>query len=432
MSSHCKLFISGAIVEVGISSDDSSGNKRKLGGSAAATTGDIADSKLRQKANTTSGTLQVSKSDQLANNKKGSLTNSLANPTTKSPSTGSQAQASQAHSTGTAESGEAPAIARFKIGTTGELAQEGSVSPRFTDPRQGVTSHEELGRGKGEHHNRSLTLQSSSHSSQSFPSRSLGSNSGPRLPNSSFLWAKKTSRDSDSHDGGDRGEDHHWQSKALAQQEIGEGSVLDDTEFYDDVGVPNYQVIRDYNKNDPLNHSYMDITSARYLEMGKSTISNHGSYDDIRAPDLPSSSRIYLSADNLSLVQYDDIKARERVADEAMCLDQDQGEEEEELHNSALVTATPCVVLEEQADSLNYVYDDIGRREEDGEMGLYESIAGSLLNLARVGTGSSDAEDFALGRRFSRGAREPHEVVNYSLSIFNNITIVIDIVIVRW
>ena len=157
----------------------------------------------------------------------------------------------------------------------------------------------------------------------------------------------------------------------------------------------------------------MDITSARYLEMGKSTISNHGSYDDIRAPDLPSSSRIYLSADNLSLVQYDDIKARERVADEAMCLDQDNDEEEEEeLHNSALVTATPCVVLEEQTDSLNYVYDDIGRREEDGEMGLYESIAGSLLNLARVGTGSSDAEDFALGRRFSRGAREPHEVVN--------------------
>ena len=204
---------------------------------------------------------------------------------------------------------------------------------------------------------------------------------------------------------------HHWQSKALAQQEIGEGSVLDDTEFYDDVGVPNYQVIGDYNKNDPLNHSYMDITSARYLEIGgrKSTISSLGSYDDIRAPELPSSSRIYLSADNLSLVQYDDIKARERVDDEAMCLEED---EEEELHNSALVTATPCVVLEEQTDSLNYVYDDIGRREEDGEMGLYESIAGSLLNLARVGTGSSDAEDFALGRRFSRGAREPHEVVN--------------------
>ena len=70
MSSRCKLFISGAIVEVGISSDDNSGNKRKLGGSAATTTGDIADSKLRQKAIATSGTLQAPKSDQLANNNK--------------------------------------------------------------------------------------------------------------------------------------------------------------------------------------------------------------------------------------------------------------------------------------------------------------------------------------------------------------------------
>ena len=214
------------------------------------------------------------------------------------------------------------------------------------------------------------------------------------------------------------GSTHHWQTKALSQQEIGEGSVLDDTEFYDDVGVPNYQVIGDYNKND---HAYMDITSARYLEIGggrKSTTicSSIGSYDDIRAPadHLPSSSRIYLSADNLSLVQYDDIKAREeRVEDEAMCLDEDE-EDEEELHSSALVTATPCVVLEEQLDSLSYVYDDIGRREEEEEeVGLYESIAGSLLNLARA---SDSSEDFSLeGRRLSRGIREPHEVVSYSL-----------------
>ena len=172
------------------------------------------------------------------------------------------------------------------------------------------------------------------------------------------------------------GSAHHWQSKALSQQEIGEGSVLDDTEFYDDVGVPNYQVIGDYNKND---HAYMDITSARYLEIGggrnKSTTticSSIGSYDDIRAPadHLPSSSRIYLSADNLSLVQYDDIKAREERVDndEAMCLDED--DEEEEMHSSALVTATPCVVLEEQLDSLSYVYDDIGSREEEEEVGV--------------------------------------------------------------
>ena len=219
----------------------------------------------------------------------------------------------------------------------------------------------------------------------------------------------------------DGGSAHHWQSKAVPQQEVGEGSVLDDTEFYDDVGVSNYQVIGDYNKN----HSYMDITSARYLEIGGRS-SLLGSYDDIRSPEDPaSSSRIYLSADNLSLVQYDDIKAREKVDDEAMCLEED---DEEELHSSALVTATPCVVLEEQTDSLNYVYDDIGRREEE-EVGLYESIAGSLLNLARAGV-SEDTEDFALGQRLARSMREPHEVVSYSLTIIITIIIIIIIIII--
>ena len=200
---------------------------------------------------------------------------------------------------------------------------------------------------------------------------------GPgRVPNSSFLWAKRP---------GEEARTSAWQSK-----EVGEGSVLDDEELYDDVGAINYQMIGNYRK-EPLNHSYMDIGSARYLEIGsrKSIASSLGSYDDIRSPNLlqaPTSSRIYLSADNLSLVQYDDIK-------------NNQEEEEEELHNSALVTATPCMVLEEQLDSLSYVYDDIGRTEKSdghlgreelcGDLGLYESIAGSLLNLARSKAGSS-------------------------------------------
>ena len=47
-------------------------------------------------------------------------------------------------------------------------------------------------------------------------------------------------------------------------------------------------------------------------------------------------------------------------------------------------------MLQEQTDSLSYVYDDIGRRgEEQGDLGLYESIAGSLLNLARSKAGGS-------------------------------------------
>jgi len=174
-----------------------------------------------------------------------------------------------------------------------------------------------------------------------------------------------------------------------------------------------------------LNHSYMDIGNARYLEIGsrKSIASSLGSYDDIRSPNLlqaPTSSRIYLSADNLSLIQYDDIK------------NNPEEEEEEELHSSALVMATPCMVLEEQLDSLSYVYDDIGRRDEPdgdhrreelcGDLGLYESIAGSLLNLARSKAGSSmeDLYEVGLGggRRMSSISNRSggvHEVVSYTL-----------------
>ena len=118
------LCLSGAFVEVGLgscSNDSSSGNKRKLG---AAATGAIADGNPNP-------TQQVSTSDQQATNK-GS--NSLANLSTSS--TVSPPSPQQAHST--AGSGETAPKARFKIGTTSELAQEeGRDSPRFADSQLG-------------------------------------------------------------------------------------------------------------------------------------------------------------------------------------------------------------------------------------------------------------------------------------------------------
>ena len=83
------------------------------------------------------------------------------------------------------------------------------------------------------------------------------------------------------------------------------------------MGVTNYQLVNSYDDSSQ-DHAYMDIASARYLEMGrgKSLVSSMGSYDDIQASGLlaPSSSIIYLSADNLSLVQYDNIKAQQLLA----------------------------------------------------------------------------------------------------------------------
>ena len=92
-----------------------------------------------------------------------------------------------------------------------------------------------------------------------------------------------------------REESGQWPGRT--QQDVGEGSVLDDTDFYDDVGVTNYQLVNSYDDSGQ-DHAYMDIASARYLEMGrgKSLVSSMGSYDDIQASGLlaPSSYRILL------------------------------------------------------------------------------------------------------------------------------------------
>ena len=70
---------------------------------------------------------------------------------------------------------------------------------------------------------------------------------------------------------------------------------------------------------------------------------------------------------------------------------------------ATIVTAKPAIVLEDQSDSLSYIYDEIETSHKDGGergghnlynssvgTGLYESIAGSILNLARCKAG----EDF--------------------------------------
>ena len=109
---------------------------------------------------------------------------------------------------------------------------------------------------------------------------------GNRLPNSSLLWNR-----------GQVGREESGQWPGRTQQDVGEGSVLDDTDFCDDVGVTNYQLVNSYDDSGQ-DHAYMDIASARYLEMGrgKSLVSSMGSYDDIQASGLlaPSSYRILL------------------------------------------------------------------------------------------------------------------------------------------
>ena len=50
-----------------------------------------------------------------------------------------------------------------------------------------------------------------------------------------------------------------------------------------------------------------------------------------------------------------------------------------------MVTATPAVVLEDGFDSLSGIYDDIRKDDnDDDQLTLYESIAGSLLRLDKL------------------------------------------------
>ena len=97
--------------------------------------------------------------------------------------------------------------------------------------------------------------------------------------------------------------------------------------------------------------------------------------------------------------------------DLSSCASESSGSEE---GDNAIVTAKPAIVMEDQIDSLSYVgYDDIAGSLPRGlsKGGLYEDIAGSLLNLARIKSGDEDiakAESAAVG--------DPDEMLSYTLA----------------
>ena len=138
-------------MEVGGSSDDSSGNKRKLGaattaatGATSATTGPIANGNSSQHATSDQGTSQGP--------------NSLANPDSTTSTASPKAQSS-----------ETPPKARFKIGTREGSAQEGSASKQISDSQAaGVNgwttplNHEEAEMARGKHSSRSISVSSRS------------------------------------------------------------------------------------------------------------------------------------------------------------------------------------------------------------------------------------------------------------------------------
>ena len=92
---------------------------------------------------------------------------------------------------------------------------------------------------------------------------------------------------------------------------------------------------------------------------------------------------------------------------------------------NAIVTAKPAIVLEDQLDSLSYVgYDDIAGNVRSGlsKGGLYEDIAGSILNLARMKSGGGGGGGGGGGSRedIAKDGEEigdnPDEMLSYTLA----------------
>jgi hypothetical protein len=109
-----------------------------------------------------------------------------------------------------------------------------------------------------------------------------------------------------------------------------------------------------------LNHSYMELD---HHQDGKEE------YDDVLNNYLSLAEKRCQSEDNLSQMTYDPV-----------------GEPVDHL-----VTARPAIVTEDQFDSISF-YDDIGvnHHHDQGLGDLYESIAGSILNLAKKNSSMED------------------------------------------
>ncbi len=112
---------------------------------------------------------------------------------------------------------------------------------------------------------------------------------------------------------------------------------------YDDVASSSSR----YSSSNP----YMDLASTLYSEI------SGGGYDDVK---------------NASVHSYFTTQPQ-------------QGQRGGVGGGGLLVKATPAVVLEDQQESLGYVYEEVSApsSSSSGGLCLYESIAGSLLNLAK-------------------------------------------------
>ena len=177
-----------------------------------------------------------------------------------------------------------------------------------------------------------------------------------REPNSSFLWNKVSTITTDS----------GKKPKEILSETTNEEDVYDDVQ-----NCHNYaEISRHYQYDDVKKSEGYAVISKSSDDLTESGKNNH----------------IYLSADNLTSpsIHYDDI---DNIKNSMNSHEEDSDFDnynEEDFQSDLVVTATPAVVLEDGFDSLSGIYDDIRKDDNDDQLTLYESIAGSLLRLDKL------------------------------------------------
>ena len=182
-----------------------------------------------------------------------------------------------------------------------------------------------------------------------------------REPNSSFLWNKASTTISVT------------DSNKKLKETVSDSKDTNEEDVYDDVqNCHNYAEIARHG------YHYDDVKKSEgYAIISKST-------DDLT--ESGKNNHIYLSADNLTSpgIHYDDI---DNIKNSMNSHEEDSDFDnynEEDFQSDLVVTATPAVVLEDGFDSLSGIYDDIRKDDNDDQLTLYESIAGSLLRLDKL------------------------------------------------
>ena len=158
------------------------------------------------------------------------------------------------------------------------------------------------------------------------------------------------------------------QSSDYYYERVGNNS----TNGYDDVASNSHK----YLQLGGLGNSYMDLASAVYSELGSAR--GDMLYDDVTNPSV----HTYLSL-----------------------YDKNGSEYSKSIMNDGIVKAKPAIVVEDDEDDSKIYSNSIGT-------GLYESIAGSILNLAR-----DKYSDGSYNKYADTGSKlHPHEVLTYTLT----------------